>query len=363
MSDAVWALGLMSGTSLDGIDVAMILSDGERALDIGPALTVPYEPALRERLRDLLGTRPGERQGAVAEVERLLTDAHAEAVHRLLALTRPRPALIGFHGQTLFHAPDQGITVQIGDGARLAALTNTAVINDFRSADVAAGGEGAPLAPAWHAALACDLPRPLAVLNLGGVGNVTWLSDDRSEPPLAFDTGPGNALLDDWMRTRQGLPHDDGGRLAAQGRVDQEALAALLQHAHFTRPPPKSLDRNAFSAQAVARLCDADGAATLAAFTVAAVAQALSWMPRPPALWLVCGGGRHNPVLMAGLAEALGCPVRPVESEGWNGDALEAQAFAFLAVRAHRRLPLSWPTTTGVPHPVCGGAPHAPPMA
>ncbi|GEO81161.1 anhydro-N-acetylmuramic acid kinase [Pararhodospirillum oryzae] len=353
----LWALGLMSGTSLDGIDAALVRTDGERVLDLGPALTVPYDGDLRARLRAALGRSPADQEAGLPALVRDLTERHAQAARRLLAASPFHPGVIGFHGQTLFHAPDEGITVQIGDGALLAALTGVAVVNDFRSADVAAGGQGAPLAPAWHQALAASLPGPVAVLNIGGVANVTWIAGASAPgtPPLAFDTGPGNALIDDWVRGRLGLPHDAGGRLGAAGRVDGVALAALMDHPYFDRRPPKSLDRDAFSLDPVASLTDADGAATLVAFTSAAVAAARRWMPAPPARWLVCGGGRHNASLMARLGQDLAVPVEPVETVGWQGDALEAQAFAFLAVRALRGLPLSWPSTTGVPAPLSGG--------
>jgi anhydro-N-acetylmuramic acid kinase len=344
----------MSGTSLDGIDAALIRSDGVTVQETGAALTLPYGPALRERLRALLG---GEGDaGEVAAVARALTEAHAEAVGRLLAEAGRAPSsvdVVGFHGHTIFHRPKDGITRQIGDGALLAALTGIPVVNDFRSADVAAGGEGAPLVPLFHRALVADLPLPLAVLNLGGVANVTWIGDN--EDLLAFDTGPGNAPLDDWVRHHTGAAYDDGGQLAASGRVDPARLAALLDNAFFARLPPKSLDRNHFMTAAIAGLSVADGAATLAAFTAAAVARAEEHLPAPPRRWLVAGGGRHNTALMAALRAALSAPVQTVDDLGWDGDALEAQAFGFLAVRSLRGLPLSLPRTTGVKLPTTGG--------
>jgi anhydro-N-acetylmuramic acid kinase len=268
-------------------------------------------------------------------------------------LTAADVAVIGFHGHTILHRPDARRTWQIGDGALLARLTGIDVVADFRAADVAAGGQGAPFAPLYHAALCHALDKPVAVLNLGGVGNVTWIgADDRL---LAFDTGPGNALLDDWAQRHTGKPCDENGALAAAGRVDAAVLGRLLGHPYFAKAPPKSLDRDDFTADAVAGLSAADGAATLAAFTCGAVAAARAHFPAPARRWVVTGGGRHNPVLMRGLAAALRVPVEPIEAIGADGDVLEAQAFAFLAVRSLRGLPLSVPGTTGVPRPMPGG--------
>jgi anhydro-N-acetylmuramic acid kinase len=267
--------------------------------------------------------------------------------------------VVGFHGQTVLHEPERGRTWQIGDGPLLARLTGIDVVNDFRSADVAAGGQGAPFVPLFHAALAAALPTPLGVLNIGGVANVTWIGEAGVEGELiAFDTGPGNAMLNDWTLRHTGRPADIGGALASGGRVDAGALSALLRHPYFERPAPKSLDRDAFDPAPLERLSPADGAATLVAFTAAAVARAQSLFPRPVNRWLVAGGGRHNPTIMAALAERVGTPVAPVEAVGWDGDALEAQAFAYLAVRSLRGLPLSLPTTTGVSRPLTGGKRH-----
>lgn len=348
------AIGLMSGTSLDGIDAAIVITDGDRRAGTGAAVTRPYEPALGEALRGLLGAAPDHPR--VLEVERALTEAHAEAVADLLKRAGLTPAavdVIGFHGHTLCHAPERRWTWQIGDGARLAALTGIDVVADLRGADVARGGQGAPLVPLWHRALAAGLDRPLAVVNIGGVANVTWLGAE--EDVLAFDTGPGNALIDDWVRRHGGGACDRDGALARSGRVDGEALAALLDNGWFAAPPPKSLDRDHFDPAPVATLSPADGAATLTAFTAAAIARARAWLPAAPVRWLVTGGGRHNPALMAALGECLGAPVAAVESVGWDGDALEAQAFGYLAVRSLIGAPLTLPTTTGVPAPCPGG--------
>jgi anhydro-N-acetylmuramic acid kinase len=265
--------------------------------------------------------------------------------------------VVGFHGHTIWHRPEAGRTRQIGDGALLAAETGIDVVCDFRSRDMAEGGQGAPLAPLYHAALAAELAKPVAVLNLGGVGNVTWIGE-RGGEILAFDTGPANALIDDWVARHSGRPFDAGGELARAGRIDEAALAALLDDPYFALAPPKSLDRDAFDPAPVAALTPADGAATLTAFTAAAVARARDHLPAAPGRWLVTGGGRHNPALMAALAERLSAPVEAVEAVGWDGDALEAQAFAYLALRALDGLPLSLPSTTGVAQPATGGVLH-----
>lgn len=352
-------IGLMSGTSLDGIDAALIVTDGRRLVKPLGFVTIPYQPAFRERLRACFGVVEGVTSAVVAEVEAELTRLHAEAVAALLKRTRHAPEaidLIGFHGQTIWHKPHERQTCQIGDGALLAALTKISVVNDFRTADVAAGGQGAPLVPLYHAARAATMPRPLAVLNIGGVANITWLGKDMEI--TAFDTGPGNALLDDWMLRHTGVPYDADGKAAATGQVDWSVINGALARDYFKRPAPKSLDRNEFSNLKLEHLSAADGAATLAMLTVAAVARGFQLMNRKPLLLLVTGGGRHHPAMMRWLAEMVGCPAQPVESVGWNGDALEAEAFAYLAARHMEGLPLSLPTTTGVPAPMAGGVLH-----
>jgi len=352
--DAMLAVGLMSGTSLDGIDAAVVETDGEGHIRPRAAVTVPYDAALRDRLRRALGSET--RDAAIDALERDLTLAHAEIVRDLLGregIPAARVGVVGFHGHTILHRPERRWTWQLGDGSLLVQETGIDVVADFRSADVAAGGQGAPLAPAFHAALASSLAKPVAMLNIGGVANVTWIGPDGTL--IAFDTGPGNALIDDWMLRRRGVAVDHGGALAATGRVDEAILTTLLDNPYFAAPPPKSLDRGDFDAAAVAGLSDADGAATLTAFTAAAVARALEHLPAAPARWIVCGGGRHNPVLMRMLAEQLAVPVEPVEAIGWDGDMIEAQAFAYLAVRSRRGLPISWPGTTGAPTPMQGG--------
>jgi anhydro-N-acetylmuramic acid kinase len=339
----------MSGTSLDGIDVAMVETDGEERVFPGPSLTIPYPEAFRERLRSVLGG-----VGPVADVEDELTRLHAAAVGKFLQHHSATAVdVIGFHGHTILHRPAERRTWQLGDGALLARLLSLDVVADFRSADVAAGGEGAPLAPLFHAALAAALPKPLAVLNIGGVANITWIGE--AAEILAFDTGPGNALIDDWVREHTGAGADIDGAFARAGRASEAHVERFLAASFFDRRPPKSLDRDDFRVFVPAGLSLEDGAATLTEMTAAGVAAAARHFPAPAREWLVCGGGRHNPALMEALGRRLGASVRPVKAVGWDGDALEAQAFAYLAVRSILGLPLSLPSTTGVIRPTSGG--------
>lgn len=378
MSTPRLALGLMSGTSMDGVDVALIETDGHRVHRFGPTLLRPYTDPERAAIAAALAQAPtlatrADRPTALAHAEAIVTAAHAEAVADFLeqnGLGASDIAVIGFHGQTVFHAPARRLTVQIGDGLALARATGIPVVYDFRAADVAAGGQGAPLVPIYHAALVAgsDLPRPVAVVNIGGVANITFVGDTRpgSGPAfhtmdatvldlVAFDCGPGNALLDDWCEAKSGRPVDVDGHLAARGHVDETVLADLLAHPYFALPAPKSLDRNAFSAAAVARLSPEDGAATLTAFTARAIARGLDLLPTRPKSVVVAGGGAHNPTMLAMIAEATGAEVKTASQVGWSTDFLEAQAFAHLAVRHVEGLPLSWPGTTGVPQPTRGG--------
>jgi len=343
----------MSGTSLDGIDIALLTTDGEKISNFGPTNTVPYSNSLREQIRATLGGI-----GNVTAAEARLTTAHIIAVRDFLSqhsITSDEVDLIGFHGHTIIHEPLHGKTWQIGEGQRLANELSIDVIADFRAADMELGGEGAPLAPVFHRAIAQNLTTPLCILNIGGVANLTWIS---AEEMVAFDTGPGNALIDDWMRQHTGQGMDHNGTLAATGQIQGVALKALLSDVYFDRPAPKSLDRNYFSeraTRALVKTSPADGAATLTAFTAQATSTALKFLPQLPTQFLVCGGGRKNATLMQTLRAELKTPVMSVESVGWNGDALEAQLFAFLAVRSRYGLPISFPTTTGVSTPTTGG--------
>ena len=346
-------IGLMSGTSLDGVDAAWLETDGERIGAFGPTVTMPYDDRLRADLRRILDNAsrldPDDRRLKSATAR--LTEYHVRAV----AALGKQSDLIGFHGQTILHQPDRRRTWQIGDAAELAWRTGVPVAHDFRSADVAAGGQGAPLAPVYHAALARGMATPLAVLNIGGVANVSWIGPDGSL--IAFDTGPGNGPLDDWIARHTGAPFDRDGAIALSGQVDRQVLGRLMAHPYFAEPAPKSLDRLDFAAvlgaSGLATLSPADGAATLVAFTADAVAAAP--LPALPLRWLVTGGGRRNPAIMQALRDRLAVPVDPVEALGWDGDALEAQCFGFLAARTQAGLPISFPGTTGVPVALTGG--------
>lgn len=349
------AIGLMSGTSMDGIDVALIETDGSSVRKFGAFASYPYETGLRTALQDVIGHQPAPGP----ELDKLIediTDAHAEAVEDFVqraGVDMSSVDVVGFHGQTVFHDPKNGVTCQLGDGKRLAVRLGLPVVNDFRSADVAAGGEGAPFAPLFHAALARSLEAPLCVLNLGGVGNLSWISPDGAV--IAFDTGPASAMIDDWVNAHTGAAMDTDGALAREGKIDQHVLNQLLADPYFDLSFPKSLDRDHFDDSLIKDLSLEDGAATLVAFTAMSVKRGSNLLPAPPLRWLVSGGGRQNPSIMGSLRKLLGNTVEPVESVGWNGDAIEAQAFAFLAVRTEKGLPLSLPTTTGVPTPQRGG--------
>jgi anhydro-N-acetylmuramic acid kinase len=281
-----------------------------------------------------------------------------EAVGAFLAADSIDPAtvdLIGFHGQTVLHRPGRRLTVQIGDGKALAQRLGIRVVHDFRAADVAHGGQGAPLVPVFHRALAAaaGFSQPVAILNIGGVANLSFIAP--GEEPIACDTGTGNGLLDDLMLKRRGLPFDRDGATASRGEADGTVLSALLAHPYFAAPPPKSLDRNDFSGALVDGLAAEDAAATLTAFTAAGIACVLPLLPSRPSLAIVCGGGARNKALMRELADRLPCPVVLAEAFGWSGDAMEAQAFAYLAARRERNLPITFPMTTGVDKPLEGG--------
>ena len=358
MSKTLRALGLMSGTSLDGIDVAYLETDGECQVKRGPSATYPYDEnqqaMLRQALREATEiTQRDQRPNSLAEVEKSLTWWHAIAVESFSAqhgLSDSNVDVIGFHGQTVLHRPDARLTVQLGDGAALAKAIGIPVVYDMRAADVAAGGQGAPLVPIYHAALAQT--KPSAIVNIGGVANVTFIGGNGDL--LAFDTGPGNALINDWMMQHRGLAFDEGGKAALKGRVSQVHLAAAMAHTYFAEKPPKSLDRNSFAKLNFTDLTLENGAATLAAFTAHSIAASAKWFNDMPRQWIICGGGRYNAAIVQNLKTLLP-NVMPAEALGLNGDSMEAEAWAYLAVRSLKGLPLTYPTTTGVATPTTGG--------
>jgi anhydro-N-acetylmuramic acid kinase len=349
------ALGLMSGTSIDGIDAALIETDGHDHVRSLGFIGRPYSADFREKLRRHLGNALGAADPKIAAFERELTEMHAEIALELLKKLGKKADLIGFHGQTLYHRPSRRLTIQIGDGALLAKLTGIDVVNDFRSADVLAGGNGAPLVPLYHRALVAKLRKPILILNIGGVSNVTWVGGDNDDAILAFDIGPGNALIDDWVLRHTGQPYDANGLLASAGTVDQAFVDKTLDMEFFRSKPPKSLDRDDFQKHVPEHLSAADGAATLTMITARAVARALPFLPKKPGAIYVAGGGRHNKTLMRWIGDVSGLEVLSVDDLGWSGDGLEAEAFGWLAVRSILGLPLSLPNTTGVSRPMTGG--------
>ncbi len=358
---SVIALGFMSGTSLDGIDAALIKTDGVRVEAFGPALSVPYSQPFRRRLKTAVEAAAAadaecDDAGLVDE----LTDLHIalgrDLRGKLTGENQPWADIdvIGFHGHTVLHRPERRFTQQIGNPKALANAMGVPVVGQLRLNDVASGGHGAPLAPVYHAALYANGSEPVCIVNIGGISNLTWIGEGEADI-IAFDTGPGNGLLDAWMERSTGQRYDEGGALSLQGTVDQAALDELMNNPYFTEPYPKSLDRSDLSIDAVAGLAPDEGAATLAAFTVETVLAGIRQCPAAPAAMYITGGGRHNQAIMNGLTERSPCPVSGVEQSGYNGDMIEAQAFAFMAVRSQRGLPISFPGTTGVPRPLTGG--------
>ena len=372
--ESLSALGMMSGTSLDGVDVAMLHTDGVEIADTGPSCYRPYTDAERTLLRQALAAAVSlpdrtTRSDILRAAEDMVTRVHAEAVESFSASTGMAVsdiAVIGFHGQTVLHRPERKLTVQIGDPAALAKRLRCPVVADLRQADVAAGGQGAPLVPVYHQALVrgLDRPGPVCVVNIGGVGNITYLEGDGE--PIACDTGPGNALLDDFVRLRTGATQDADGRLAARGHADLATVERLMAHPYFLQPPPKSLDRNDFRNWVAERgglgdMTTEDGAATLTRLTVETLARVVDLLPQPPRSWIVAGGGAHNPTLMAMLSDRLApATVETAAQAGWSVDAMEAQAFAYLAARSLRGLPLTFPGTTGIAAPLTGGVLYRP---
>jgi anhydro-N-acetylmuramic acid kinase len=353
----------MSGTSMDGVDVALIETDGREQIMQGPSLFRPYGLGDRRLLRAAMEEAVSlqdrsARPGVLADCERMVTRRHAEAVERFLegrSIERSSIDIVGFHGQTVFHRPAEGLTVQIGDGQALADRLGLPVAYDFRAADVAAGGEGAPLVPVFHRALVegAGMEGPIALLNIGGVANLTYIDDGQD--PIACDTGPGNALIDDMMLAETGKPMDENGEAAQRGWVDESLVRQMLIHPFFDKLPPKSLDRNDFTRERVKHMSVPNQSATLTAFTAACVAKVLAQLPKVPSCLIVCGGGARNPVMLNELEKRCRIRVTTAQARGWSVDAMEAQAFAYLAVRCLQDLPITFPTTTGVTKPTAGG--------
>lgn len=366
------AIGLMSGTSLDGIDLAMLRTDGRDYLEFGPTAHKPFNGEMKSWINRAIKAAMEGRDGAadIGKAAGEITQLHVEMVEDFMEenqLRRDQVDVIGFHGQTILHRPpsvpilgpeDQGRTWQIGDGQTLAEETGIDVVYNFRAADVVVGGEGAPLAPVYHNALVRKLNRehPVGVINLGGVGNITYVPADGADSGLvAFDCGPGNGLIDEWMEMRTGQAMDENGETARKGKVHTEILRMMLLLPYMRRNPPKSLDRYDFKLDPVLELSVDDGAATLTAFSAACVRHSEQFLPEPVGEWIVCGGGRHNSSMMEALSKAVAAEINTAEDVGWRGDDLEAECFAYLAVRHLKKLPLSYPKTTRAPHALQGG--------
>jgi anhydro-N-acetylmuramic acid kinase len=360
------AIGMISGTSIDGIDTALIETDGVNHVKPLAFMPYAYEPAFRAKIRENFGNKPPTQHPATRDFECALTSLHADVLQRFMTEHAINPSsinLVGFHGQTIWHRPDAGETIQLGDGQQLADLVGLPVVNDFRSADVRAGGHGAPLVPLYHRALAASLPLPVAIINIGGVSNITWIGSAQDQDMLAFDMGPGNALLDDWMLRHSGRAYDEHGLTANAGKVDEDYVSRVLAHPFFAASAPKSLDRQTFHDFKLSGLSLEDGAATLTMVTVRAIAAGLKLLPELPLHIYLTGGGRLNLTLMRWLESLTDIPVSSVDDLGWSGDGLEAEAFAYLAVRSQLGLPLSLPGTTGVRQPCGGGVLHRPALA
>ncbi len=363
------AIGLMSGTSMDGIDAAMLRTDGENRVEFGPTAFFPYPAAFRHEIESGLETakslvRRDDRPGGLASLERAITERHAEAVRALVDSAPPTwrdIQLVGFHGQTVLHRPRQALTVQLGDGELLANATGIPVVYDMRANDMLHGGQGAPLVPAYHAALARSLPEtyaavsPVVFVNIGGISNITYVGDGD---PVAFDTGPGNALIDQWVTREGGVPFDADGAIASEGSVVRAVVDRYLDNPFFAKPGPKSLDRGDFTLAEVGGLELADGARTLASVSAGAILKSVEQLPATPRLWIVCGGGRKNPHILGDLvkgAATMQAEVILAEDAGLRGDFIEAEAWAYLAVRSAKKMPLTFPTTTGCRSAVSGG--------
>ncbi|ADP69363.1 protein of unknown function UPF0075 [Rhodomicrobium vannielii ATCC 17100] len=364
------AIGLMSGTSLDGVDVALIETDGETIEAFGPGNDFSYDTVEGQLLREALASAVGianraDRSGVLTVAETMVTQKHiacVKAFASIRGLNLSEIDVIGFHGQTVVHKPEKGLTVQIGDGRGIAESLGVPVVYDFRAADMEEGGQGAPFAPIYHRALAlrAGLALPAVFVNIGGISNISYIPEGGGENIVAFDAGPGNCLIDDWTLRHTGKPYDEDAKLALSGKVNGDVLQKLLHDPFLTQPVPKSLDRLSFKLKEVEGLSPADGAATLTAFTVACIAASRHFLPERAKTWIICGGGAHNPYIMAGLQRVLGAGdpaplIQTADEAGFSTNFMEAQAFAFLAVRRLKGLPASFPKTTGASGPVVGG--------
>lgn len=371
--EPIWVAGFMSGTSLDAVDGALILTDGETVFEFGPVVERKYTGQERAVLQDAtVAARAWKWSGPQPEAKfraarNVISQTHIEVFTQLADLAGDRRiALAGVHGQTVLHrrptGRSTGATLQLIDACALAKAFGVPLAYDFRTDDILAGGEGAPLAPVYHGALLAGQGNgPMVVLNLGGVANITARLSEGTL--LAFDTGPANGPIDEWIEGHDRGTCDHGGQLAAAGRIHEGLLAGLFDHPWFFEQPPKSLDRYDFNANMARGLSLEDGAATLTAFSARSVAAGIGLLPECPKKVIACGGGRHNPTLMAMLSKALPCPLLTAEEAGWRGDSIEAEAFALLAVRTLRKLPISFPLTTGVAQQMTGGKIEIPPEA
>ncbi len=364
MKDSYLAVGLMSGTSLDGVDAALIRTDGEYYLDNSfESITVPYDEATKTAIKELIAGN----ETNLSKITDKLTHIHIYALALVVKKNNfwaKDIKVVGFHGQTISHHPELGFSRQIGNAKLLADLTTISVVNDFRNNDIKNGGQGAPLVPIYHQILAKNLPKPAIIVNIGGVANVTFIGEnvnlDTGENLLAFDTGPGNALIDDLIYQHNQGDYDKDGAIARSGSIDFLVLDKLLSSPYFKKLPPKSLDRNEFKNDLLNSLSLADAAATLTAFTVYSLLESIKFLPSLPKTWLITGGGRYNKFMLELLEAELnkqksGIKVASIDSIGVNGDAIEAEAFAYLAVRTLKNLPISFPTTTGCKTPTVGG--------
>ena len=368
------AIGLNSGAALDGVSAALLRTNGEDVIEVGSSRFFPYDRDMKIALRRAEKAALEHRDGAadIGKASKDVTDFHVVAVDEFLnaaGLKRTAIDIVGFHGHTIFHRPKRtpesaGRTWQIGDGRVLAEETKIDVVNGFRDADISAGGEGGPIASIYFAALAKSLEPDgaVGVIDLGRISSVTYVpKTDSPLDILAFDAGPGAALIDEWVALKTGEPMDFDGELARSGKVHSDILRMMLLNPYVRRKPPKALEKSDFKIEAVLNLSVADGAATLTALTAACIRASLPHLPAAPNDWIIVGGARRNLALTDAIGMALDADIHTAESLGWRGDDLDAQAVAYLAVRSLRKLPLTYPRTTRTPRPTLGGTYHRAP--